>query len=716
MSKMHDNEMTLKELLALLLAWWWVVAAFTLAGGFAAALYALSERPVYKVDALLQIETKDGKTGGSPMGALADMFQVNNPAETEIEVIKSRLVLGRVIEARKLHMQVEPLKWGRLARLRRAPMPRLELERLEVPPDWRGVAMELEVLEGNQYVLRQEDSGMTLQGRFGVGIDSSANPYRMGVFVRSTTGAVGQKFKVVRQQPLDVVAGLRQQLSVSEVGKKTGIVKMTLEGYDPDESANTLNEIANSYVRQNVERKSAEAEKTLDFLQEQLPEIKKNLELAEQRLNHYRSTMGSVDLTEEAKVALEQQVEVQQSLFQAQQKRMERMQLFKADHPNVLTLDSTIAKLSAKLAQQETQVKSLPMQQQEVVRLMRDVQVNTELYTGLLNSSQQLKVVKAGEIGNVRVIDFALPVLKPIKPKKPTVVALGLVLGFMMGAGSVLLMRLLRSGVEDPTDIERELGLSVYANIPHSEEQSKLHNKVRRRELGVHLLAAAKPDDLSVEAFRSLRTTLHFSMIDASNKILLLVGPSPKIGKSFLSANFAATLAMAGHRVLLMDADLRRGHIHQYLGRERGSGISDILAGKVLVGPCLVQTEVPGLQFLSTGTIPPNPSELLMHPHFEALLKELAERFDYIVVDSAPVLAVTDAVILGKLAGTTLMVLKHGQHPMAEIAACHKRLTQANVVVKGVVFNDVRRQNVGYSSYRYGAAAYQYKYTKSKKG
>lgn len=715
MSDERDQEMTLKELLALLLNWWWLVLGCTVAGGGVAALYAMSERPVYKVDALLQIETKDGKSGAGPMGALSDMFQMNNPAETEIEVIKSRLVLGRVIEGMNLHVQATPLGWGRLARLRRVPLPVLHLERLEVPPDWRGVPLELEVLAGNRFVLRQEDSGLTLQGRFGLGIDSSANPYRMGVFVRGTNAPVGQRFELVRLQPLDVVSGLLQRLSVSEVGKKTGIVRMTMEGVDPHAISNTLNEIANSYVRQNVERKSAEAEKTLDFLQVQLPDIKQNLELAEQRLNQYRSTMGSVDLTEEAKVALGQQVQVQQKLFEAQQKRKEMMQLFKADHPNILTLDSSIASLEQKLTLQETQVKSLPMQQQEVVRLMRDVQVNTELYTGLLNNSQQLKVVKAGEIGNVRVIDFAVPVFKPIKPKKPMLLAVGLAVGFALGAGIVLLMRLLRSGVEDPTDIERELGLSVYANIPHSEEQSKLHNKVRRRELGVHLLAAAKPDDLSVEAFRSLRTTLHFSMIDAPNRILLMVGPSPKIGKSFLSANFAATLAMAGHKVLLVDADLRRGHIHQYLGRERGSGISDILAGRILVDPCLVQTEVPSLQFLSTGTIPPNPSELLMHPNFEALLKELAGRFDYIVVDSAPVLAVTDAVILGKLAGTTLMVLKHGQHPMAEIVACHKRLTQANVVVKGVVFNDVRRQNVGYASYRYGAAAYQYKYTKAKK-
>lgn len=708
--------MTLRELLALLLNWWWLVLACTVVGGVLAGLYAFSERPVYKVDALLQIETKDGKNGGSPLGALSDMFQMNNPAETEIEIIKSRLVLERVVEARKLHLEVVPLGWGRPARLRHVPQPRLELERLEVPPDWLGVPLELEVREGNQYLVHQQDSGLTLQGKFGQGIDSSVNPYRIGLFVRRAEAPVGQKFRIVRHRPLDVVAGLLKNLSVSEVGKKTGIVRMNLEGLDPEAIAGILNEIANSYVRQNVERKSAEAEKTLDFLQVQLPDIKQNLEVAEQRLNQYRSAMGSVDLSEEAKVALGQQVEVQQKLFESQQKRKEMMQLFKADHPNILTLDSAISDLGQKLSQQETQVKSLPMQQQEVVRLMRDVQVNTEIYTGLLNSSQQLKVVKAGEIGNVRVIDFAVPVLKPIKPKKPMLLAVGLVVGFAMGAGIALLIRFLRSGVQNPQEIERALGLAVYASVPHSEAQAKLHEKVRRRQPGVHLLANTVPDDLAVESFRSLRTTLHFSMLDASNRVLLLVGPSPSIGKSFLSANFAATLAMAGHKVVLVDGDLRRGHIHQYLGRARGTGVTDIVTGKAELDPSIVVTEVPGLHFLSTGTIPPNPSELLMRQEFEALLAELGKRYDYVVLDSAPVLAVTDAVILGKLAGTTLMVLKHGKHPLSEIEACQKRLAQSNVIVKGVVFNDVHRQSTGYAAYRYGAAAYQYKYGKAKKG
>ena len=710
----RNDEMTLKDLLLLLWGSRWLLLALTILGGVGGGLYAFSSQPEYKVDALIQLETKDNKNPMNMLGAMSEMFQTTNPAETEIEIIRSRLVLGRAVEQLKLNLQAAPLTWGRLARLRGVPRPEVEIDRLDLRANRWGRPFELEFLAKGEYLLREPKTKREiLRGRVGVGNDSTANPDRVGLFIRSAQVQAGDRFLVSRISSLNAIEALRARLGVSEIGKKTGIIGLSYAGNDAERIATVLNTIANCYVRQDVEQKSAEAEKTLQFLQEQLPEIKRNLEESEQRLNSYRSLTGSVDLTAEAKLALEQQVEVQQKLFEAQQKKKELQQLFKADHPNIRTLDSVIASLSAKMGGQERQVKALPMQQQEVVRLMRDVQVNTELYTGLLNSSQQLKVVKAGEIGNVRVVDYAVPDFEPTKPKKKNIILVGLLVGFGLAAGISLLRRLMSSGVEDPAVIEKALGLPVYASVPHSVLQEGLLKKMRRKEKGTHLLAFQQPDDLAVESFRSLRTTLHFSMLDAPNRILLLVGPSPSIGKSFVSTNFAATLAMAGSRVLLIDADLRRGHIHQYLGRERGQGLSDLLSGNAVTEQALIATEVPGLTFLSTGTVPPNPSELLMHENFSRLLEELKPRYDYIVIDSAPVLAVTDAVILGKMAGTTLMVLKHGKHPLAEIEACQKRLVQADVTLKGVLFNDV--QGTGLAAYRYGASAYQYSYTRNGK-
>lgn len=706
----QNTELTLKDLLQLMWNGRWVVLPITLVVGVLGAVYVQTLKPIYQVDALVQVETKDGGKGINPLGAMADVFEMNNPAETEIEILKSRMVLGQVVKKRQMDLTVSCVSHGFLDRLMRRPVPKLVVERFDIPADLDGASFELVLGEKGAFTLRSKGLQGSIKGTVGKSVDSATNPWKVGLFIPDAKQAkAGDVFTVHRKPLLDAISGLASGFAASESGKKTGILRLTYTGGNPVEAASILNDIASTYVRQNVERKSAEAQKTLEFLESQMPEIKKGLEESEQRLNSYRIQVGSVDLTEEAKLALEQQVQTQQKLVELQQKRKESLQHFKDDHPNVRTIDSLTAIVQAEAKVQDAQVKVLPEQQQAVVRLMRDVQVNTELYTGLLNNVQQLKVVKAGEIGNVRLVDEALPKWKPIKPQKRMLITGFFAAGIGLGGAVLLLMRVLRGGVEDPRVVEKELGLPVYATIPHSDDQQKLHKKMKRREKGVHLLSVQIPDDLAVESMRSLRTTLHFSMLDAPNKILLMVGPSPNLGKSFVTANFAATLAQAGHNVLLLDADLRRGHLHNYFGETRGKGFSDILSGKMGLEEAVRTTEVEGLSYLSTGHLPPNPSELLMHENCLWLMKLVQEKYDYVVIDSAPVLAVTDATILGKMAGTTLMILKHAIHPLAEIEACQKRLAQSDVALKGVVFNDVDLK-AATSSVSYGTAAYTYGY------
>lgn len=707
----QNADLTFKDLLQLMWNGRWTVLPITVAVGIVGSLYVQTLKPVYQVDALVQIESKEGgKAGINPLGAMADVFEMNNPAETEIEILKSRMVLGEVVRMRQMDLRVMPLTHGFLDRLLKKPVPGLEVSRLEMPAELVGSEFTLTLGEKGAFVLKSSVLAGEIKGKVGVPVDSATNAWKVGLFVAKTHEAQsGDAFSLRKRPLLDAIGSIASEFGATEKGKKTGIVKLTYMDGNPVRAASVLNDIAETYVRQNVERKSAEAQKTLEFLESQMPEIKKSLEESEQRLNSYRIQVGSVDLTEEARLALTQQVNTQQKLVELQQKRKEALQHFKADHPNVKTIDSLSAIVMAEAKVQDAQVKALPEQQQAVVRLMRDVQVNTELYTGLLNNVQQLRVVKAGEIGNVRVVDEALPRLKPVKPQRSAMILLSFVLGFFLGGAVMLVRRLLQGGVEDPRVVEKELGLPVYATVPHSEDQLKLHKKMKRREKGVHLLSVAIPDDLAVESLRSLRTTLHFSMLDAPNKILLLVGPSPNLGKSFVTANFAATLAQAGHKVLLLDADLRRGHLHNYFGETRGKGFSDILSGKMGFEDVVRVTGVEGLSLLTTGHLPPNPSELLMHENCHWLFQQIQEKYDYVVIDSAPVLAVTDATIIGKLAGTTLMILKHGKHPIAEIEACQKRLSQADVTLKGVVFNDVDLK-AATSSVTYGTAAYTYGY------
>lgn len=708
MAEQETEELTLKDLLELLWGARWLVLATTLLGGIVGSLYALTSPNIYQVDALIQVEDK---TGGhsNPLGDMAEVFEMKNPAETEIEILKSRMVLERAVSARHMDLVAASKDYGFLARLLHRPKPRVVLDSFEMPHELLEEPFELEVLAGGRYELRFKKRPV-LHGEVG---KLAVSPQGIALRVDTLEADPGMRFAVGRLSLLTACEGLERRMSVQEQGKKTSIISLTLTGGDPEVAALDLNAVAQAYVDQNIERKSAEAEKTLVFLRDQLPDLKKKLEESEQKLNSYRARVGSIDLDAQAQDMLQQQVDVQQKLVSLQQKRKEEQAYFKADHPNMRTLDSVQRIYQAKADQQERQLRSLPMQQQEIVRLTRDVQVNTELYTGLLNNAQQLQVVKAGEIGNVRLIDPAEPTSLPVKPKRKVIALAGFFLGFALGGGIILGRRMLFHGVEDPKEIEKDFNLPVYAMVPHCAAQARLRMAMQRRDPGIHVLAHAYPEDVVVESVRSLRTSLQFALADASNRILSVTGPSPDIGKSFICQNAAVVMAQAGLKVLLVDGDMRRGHLHQAFGLERGSGLADILAGSASWQEQLrVPVDGLSLSFLTSGCRPPNPSELLHSLRARQLFQELAGGFDVVLIDAPPILAVTDAAILGSYAGATLLVFKAGAHAAGEIDATLSRLRQAGVEPKGAIMNDmVRGRSRGYG-YGYG---YGYSYQRDNK-
>ena len=176
-------------------------------------------------------------------------------------------------------------------------------------------------------------------------------------------------------------------------------------------------------------------------------------------------------------------------------------------------------------------------------------------------------------------------------------------------------------------------------------------------------------------------------------------------------SNGAAVLTSNGKNVLLIDGDLRRGHLHEYLGLPRDRGLTEYISGKISIEDALHPTAVDGLTIMPTGTLPPNPAELLLHENFAHCIRDLSPRYDHVIIDSPPILAVTDATIVGQMVGGVLMVLKAGQHPIREIDSAVKRLQQANVNLRGLLINDVEIHG-----HRYGAAKYNYQYAyKSKR-
>ena len=376
----------------------------------------------------------------------------------------------------------------------------------------------------------------------------------------------------------------------------------------------------------------------------------------------------------------------------------------------MMTLSNQEAKLKEQLEQINIKAHGLPKTQQEILRLSRDVEVATTIYTQLLNKVQELKVAKAGTVGNVRIIDTALTAEKPIKPKKSMIVLLSLVLGLFLGVAVAFVRRAMNKGVEDPDVIEKNIGIPVYANIPLSIKQALLDKDVAAGKAKHTILCEHDSKDQAIEGLRSLRTNLHFALLEAKNNIVMITGPAPGVGKSFVSTNFAHVVAQANQKVLLIDADMRKGHIHKEYDMTRGPGLSELIIGEVDKATAVRNSGFENVDILTTGDLPPNPSELLMHENFEKYLNEFSKDYDLILIDTPPLLAVTDAAVSGRLCGTTFVLLRYGVHSMAEIQAVTKRLRQNSIEPRGFVFNALQPRK-GYGKYGYGKYGnYNYEY------
>ncbi|MBT0341520.1 polysaccharide biosynthesis tyrosine autokinase, partial [Vibrio campbellii] len=481
----------------------------------------------------------------------------------------------------------------------------------------------------------------------------------------------------------------------------------SIEGEYPERNQQILNDVVQNYFLQNVRRNSAEAEQSLNFLKDHLPEIKDKLNGSEDVLNRFRQENESIDLNLEAQSTLKVMVALEAQLNELTFKESEISQKFTQDHPAYKSLLDKRQTLLQEKARLNRQVQKLPKTQREVLRMTRDVEVNQQIYIQLLNKVQELNIIKAGTVGNVRIIDSAQSYAIPVKPKKPLIVVLATLLGGMVAVAFVLVKTAFHRGVTSPDEIE-QTGISVYASVPKSVQQLEVANKLKRKgNKDLLLLAEENPADLSIESLRGLRTSLHFAMMEAKNNVLMISGPAPSIGKTFVSTNFAAVAAKTGQKVLLVDADMRKGYLQQCFGLAADNGLSDFLSGKISQDMVIKPTKVENLGVITRGQVPPNPSELLMHPRFAEFVKKASQEYDLVIIDTPPVLAVTDPSIVGAIAGTTLMVARFDQTTSKELEVARSRFEQSGVEVKGVILNAIEKKAA--SSYGYGYYNYAYK-------
>ena len=689
---------------------WWVLG-ITAVFAAAAIVYTLFATPIYSADALVRIEQNQGS---ALVQDISNALTSKPPAsEAEIQMITSRLVLGKTVDDLDLDIAVSkntfPILGAGWERLMGRQNETVKVTTFNRPVAMADSTFTLEVLSPTTYRLSNDD-GFSVEGKVGEAVNKDG----VSLVVAGIAAHDGASFTLTKYSTLGMINTLQNSLSVTEDGKDSGVLTLNMVGEDKDQIRDILNSIARNYVAQNVARKSEEAAKSLEFLEVQLPQVRSQLDVAENKLNAYRQQKDSVDLPLEAKSVLDSMVNIDAQLNELTFREAEISKLYTRIHPAYRTLLEKRRALEDEKAKLSQRVTAMPKTQQEIVRLTRDVESGQQVYMQLLNKQQELKITKASTVGDVRIVDPAITQPGVVKPKKALIILGSIILGLMLSIVGVLLRSLFNRGIESPQVLE-EHEINVYASIPLSEWQ-KSHDSVKnvngvKRYKQSQLLAVGNPTDLAIEAIRSLRTSLHFAMMQAQNNVLMMTGVSPSIGKTFVCANLAAVISQTHKRVLMIDCDMRKGYSHELLGTTNDNGLSDVLVGKATIESSAKRTTVANLDLIPRGQVPPNPSELLMSERFSELLKWGSANYDLVLIDTPPILAVTDAAIVGRHAGTSLMVTRYAVNTLKEVETSLNRFEQNGITVKGVILNSIFRRATGYQDYGY----YEYEYQSDSK-
>lgn len=685
-----------------------LIVAITTLFTVLAILYALFATPIYQADALIQVEQKQGNALISSLSQILPDGQLQSAPE--ISLLQSRMILGKTVDDLNLQALIKqdyiPIIGRGLSRMLGNRPGKLDVARIYLPRDKNqndDPKVTITVKDSEHYYIDGNDFSNKVK------VGELFDQHGISLLITKIEAKPGDKFTITQISRLKAISNLQQIFTVADQGKDTGMLSLTIQGDDPDLSSRILDSISQNYLAQNISRQAAQDEKSLDFLSKQLPKVRTELDLAEDKLNSYRKQKDSVDLNMEAKSVLDQIVNVDNQLNELTFREAEISQLYTKEHPTYKSLMEKRKTLQDEKNKLNKRVSGMPSTQQEVLRLSRDVESGRAVYLQLLNRQQELSIAKSSAIGNVRIIDNAVTEPKPVKPQKLIIVIIGLFFGAFLSIGIVLLRVLLRRGIESPEQLE-EIGINVYASIPVSEWLLKNNRKSHylRKNQSDSLLALENPADLAIEAIRSLRTSLHFAMMEAKNNILMISGASPNAGKTFVSTNLAATTALTGKKVLFIDADLRKGYVHKMLGGNADIGLSDILSKQKNIEDVIEKVSGGEFDYIGRGQIPPNPAELLMHPRFESLLDWASNNYELVIIDTPPILAVTDAAIIGRYAGTSLLVARFEANTAKELDISIKRFEQSGVAIKGCILNGIVKKASSYYGYGYNHYGYSY--------
>ncbi len=734
----EGDDIDLMALLLVLLRGWKVVVFFAVLGLIIGILYSRYVNPTFKSDALIQIE--ENSQGIAALGdSISELVGSEaSKAQTEAELIRSRMILEPVVNLLHLRIQltdpnisaIDKIKNDRTdTQINTAEGVSLDTESGQVQISQFDVS---QAYLNQNFTLTRSATGFVLTNGFDEFKGQIGQPHKF-------KGVDGQIHITVNELPTEsypiniskqsvkaTTDAINTALSVVEKGKQTGIIQLSMTGANQQQVTAVLNEIVLSYVNQNQSRGSEETTKTISFMETQIPTLKKRLEDSEAIFNEFRKKYGTIDVGKEAELLLGENSQIDAQLNELKLKKADLTTYYTEEHPLVIQINEQLAVLNGRKQEIDNTIAGLPEIQREFLQLSEDTAINREIYLTLLKNYEQLKIVKAGQIGFARIIDLPISTFKAIAPKKLQIMILAMLLGTMLGAMLVLLKNLLRNVVKDPERLEAKTGVPVIATIPRSPLLSRLSKSKKSAD---RMLAHVDHNSLSYEAIKSLRTNLMFGMpreglTAQSAKVILITGESPGVGKSFISANLSEVFAQLNKKILVIDADMRLGELHKMFNMSQYNGLADYLmqdngnshlaqvtglqknnaVSNLGIADFIHPTAMDHIDFMPRGKHPHNPASLLMNDNFGQLMAELKSQYDYIIIDSPPVLAASDAMVLGQYADKVLMVTRYDDSIEGQLVYAVKQMNKSNIQVDGIILNDVQQGLMSKYSYHYNYA------------
>lgn len=748
----RNNEVGISDYFQVLFRRRWVAILTFSVVMVSVAIHTLLATPQFEATGLIEIQ--DEAERNTVLNELLQIGQ-SNTVQAEIEVIKSRTLAEMVVRELNLDQRIFEQRPENL---------QVKLQEVDIHNRLKGKVFSVKFLNAQgEFEISSDRIGDLGKGEIG----ELLTVKDLSLKVVCDQFAPSNSFKFVVYPFRMAVSRIQGRTDVRKVGDNTGLVRITYHSQYPELARDIVNKIIYTYQEKNREERTAEATQTLKFIQDQVNVIRKDLSESEVDLNKYKEEHGVMLLDAEAIGMIENlaKFEVEKSQIELERFRYENLIMmlqkdakavnlpnFSKENTVLANLVLELVDLEAKLknlltsltpkhpqvvaAQEQInnvrssikdivknsvssfaarekaikeiikkyngQLKKLPKKERELAGLKRNSAVAAEIYTFLLQKYEEARIAKASTISNIRVIDKAVVPHNPISPNIRLNLMLGLIAGILLAVGVAFFLEFIDDSLKTVDEVERNIRRPIYGIIPRIPDSSLAVDGTQ--SAAINLVTHYSPKSPISEAFRTMRTNIHFADPDHLITTLLVTSAGPSEGKSTIVSNLAITIANSGRKTLLIDCDLRKPNLHNLFETDRDPGLTNILSGKMSQEEGIRDTKIENLSLITSGPIPPNPTEMVDSQVMRSQIESFQKDFDMILFDSPPIVAVTDAAIISSYTAGVLLVVELGRSRGSSVNRGIDLLDKVKANLLGIVTNNIS------SGYRYDYGYYYYYY------